>query len=103
MGWKGLPEEDKKKHFERKIDGACKQEFLNWLDLAKDDLPQSYSSQGPEQKLEIIFGAIELDWAKARTRTFEILVQMNLAMSLIDDFSFIDKMKPKGMVINMFT
>ena len=54
-----MPQEEKDAQLKRKLNNGCVADFLAWLSNSHEDMPNSFLSHGPENQVEIMFGAIE--------------------------------------------
>ena len=96
--------EEKQKHLNRKLNGPYAEKFLEWLTTGERDklLPEEILNHGPEQRVKIIFKAIEHDFDTCEMRNYEILCQLNEVLVNCNDLSFIRIEDVSGSVKDLF-
>jgi hypothetical protein len=67
-------------------------DYLKWLSTGNDDLPKTFTAQGPQQRVEIIFRAVEVDLDLCKKKNFEILLQLNDMLGICENLDFINKL-----------
>ena len=60
-GWEELSEDRQQELLDAKVTGSCVNDFVAWLKKSDGELPESYRSHGPQERLKIIFLSIEQD------------------------------------------
>ena len=107
LAWNAYSEERQKELLKKKLGTKCKDDLLTWLKKPVGEPPKSYTVHAPEQRIEILFRAVEaekdgeqgLDIAKKKTS--EVLGLLNESLKLCDDFDFIDTLEPDLKVKNL--